>query len=712
MPEAEKSNILIVDDLPEKLLVIQTILEELGQNLVFAHSGEEALGKVLEYDFAVILLDVFMPGLNGLETAALIRKRKKSAHTPIIFVTAYADEMHTARGYSLGAVDYIMSPVVPDVLRTKVKVFVDLHRMTQQVRQQADERVALARAQAARAAAEEATRRATFLAEASKVLSSSLDYETTLRELLQLAVPYLADLGTITLVDTQGQPAATELAWVDSSGRTAVAAAPHDALPSNLAEAMARVLATGQSLHVPELEAGSPGRRLQPARSANGNGTMTPALPDLALQSMVLVPLRARGRVLGVLCLAMACSSRRYGPADLLLAEDLAGRAAVAIDNARLYRDVQRADAHKNEFLSMLAHELRNPLAPIRNAVQILRMRGSGDAELESLQDMIDRQVQHLVRLVDDLLDVSRITRGKIRLVQEPVDLAVIVHRAVEISQPLIKTRGHELSVSLPTGPLHVQGDPVRLAQVVGNLLNNAAKYTPEGGKVWLSVQREGSQAVLSVRDTGVGIPHEMLASVFDLFTQVECSLDRSHGGLGIGLTLVRQLVELHGGRVQAFSSGPNQGSEFVVRLPALAVAAVPARALEHPLGRLPAPRRRVLVVDDNLDAAESLAVLLRLDGHEVHVYHDGPTAVAAADELKPEVVLLDIGLPEMNGFEVARRLRTHPDLTQTLLVAVTGYGQDQDLRRSREAGFDHHLVKPIDPATLQTIFGSWSGRI
>jgi CheY-like chemotaxis protein len=287
------------------------------------------------------------------------------------------------------------------------------------------------------------------------------------------------------------------------------------------------------------------------------------------------------------------------------------------------------------------------------------------------------------------------------------VALAAIVSRALEISQPLLKGRGHELTVNVPDSTLVVLGDPVRLAQVVGNLLNNAAKYTPEGGRIWLTVEGEADEVVLRVRDTGIGIPQEMLASVFELFTQVECSLDRSHGGLGIGLTLVRQLVELHGGHVQAFSAGANQGSEFVVRLPALtdgtlALPAVPQREE----GR-PSPSRRVLVVDDNQDAADSLAMLLRLGGHEVHVFHDGPTAVAAADAVKPEVALLDIGLPEMNGFELARRLRTHPGLTAILLVAVTGYGQDQDLRRSREAGFDHHLVKPIDPMALEAIFAS-----
>jgi signal transduction histidine kinase/DNA-binding response OmpR family regulator len=694
-------NILIVDDMPDKLLVLTSILEELGQNLVTARSGEEALRRVLEYDFAVILLDVKMMGMDGLETAALIRRRKKSAHTPIIFITAYADELHTAQGYSLGAVDYILSPVLPEILRSKVKVFVDLHQMAQQIKRQADERVALATAEAARAAAEEATRRSTFLADASKVLASSLEYEATLRGLLRLTVPYLADLGAITLADTQDQPGATELAWVDATGRTSDATAPPAALHPHLAEPVRRVLACGVTLQLTDADLGPARHRPWWPGESNGDDP----LPDLHLQTLVLMPLVARGRVLGVLCLATGPSNRHYGPADLLLAEDLAGRAAIAIDNARLYRDVQRADVHKNVFLSMLAHELRNPLAPIRNAVQILRLRGGDDRELDPIRDMIDRQVQHLVRLVDDLLDVSRITRGKISLQFEPLDMALVVARAVEISQPMIEARGHELTVVLPEEPLCVKGDLVRLAQVVGNLLNNAAKYTEEGGRIWLTAVRDGGEVVLRVRDTGVGIPRDMLTTVFDLFTQAERSLDRAHGGLGIGLTLVRQLVELHGGRVQAFSPGPNQGSEFVVGLPALALAVESEGPAAEPQVPLLGPRRRVLVVDDNQDAAESLALLLRLAGHDVHVCHDGPAAVAAAVELVPEVVLLDIGLPGMDGFEVARRLRAHPALARTLLVAVTGYGQSQDLDRSREVGFDHHLVKPVDPDTLVEVF-------
>ncbi len=699
----EKTNILIVDDLPEKLLVLKTVLQELDQNLVTARSGEEALRRVLDQDFAVILLDVQMPGLNGLETAALIRRRKKSAHVPIIFITAYADEMHTAQGYSLGAVDYIPSPVVPEILRSKVRVFVELYRMTQQARRQADERVALAREQAARAAAEDANRRSNFLAEASRVLASSLDHEATLRGLLRLAVPYLADLGAITLADEQGAARPTELAWVDAAGRphTRTVATAEDLHP-DLAAALRRALESGASASLPVGETAATGLRALTVAAPDDA-----PVPDFDLRSVVIAPLVGRGRVLGALTLAMGPSGRGYDSSDRALAEDLAGRAAIALDNARLYREVQEADSRKNEFLSMLAHELRNPLAPIRNAVQLLRLRGGNEPDLNAVRDLIDRQVQQLVRLVDDLLDISRITRGKIRLQTEPLDVAVVVERAVETSRPLIDARRHQLTVTLPDEPLRVQGDPVRLAQVLGNLLNNAAKYTEDGGHIWLTAAHEGHEGVLRVRDTGVGIATEMLSSVFDLFTQVERSLDRSQGGLGIGLTLVRRLVELHGGRVQVHSDGPGQGSEFVVRLPLLVDDRVRPESSNGTADVQRGDGYRILVVDDNIDAADSLALLLRVGGNVVHVCNDGAEALAVVAEFRPEVVLLDIGLPGIDGYEVARQLRSRPESESVLLVALTGYGQEEDVRRSRDAGFDHHFVKPADLAALTAVFES-----
>jgi signal transduction histidine kinase len=699
MATTEKINILIVDDLPEKLLLLRTILEELGENVLEARSGPETLRRVLEHDFAVILLDVNMPGMDGFETASLIRKRRKSAHTPIIFITAFNDEIHTAQGYSLGAVDYIFAPVVPEVLRTKVKVFVDLYRMTQQVRKQADERVALAREQAARAAAEETTRRSNFLSEASTVLANSLDFEATVRDLLRLVVPYLADMAGVTLLTESGPEWRSELAWFSAADQRVHfgSLAGSDRPPDEVRSALERILAGGAAEVLEGLAVPYPPPPYRDASAMCSEGL---------LHSAILLPLQARGRALGVLILEQGRSGRRFSPLERALAEDLAGRAAIALDNARLYRNVQEADRHKNEFLSMLAHELRNPLAPIRNALQILRLRGTSEPESLAMQDIIERQVQQLVRLVDDLLDLSRITRGKIRLQTEYVDMVEVIAAAVETSRPLIDERRHELTVSLPPEPLLVRGDPVRLAQVLSNLLNNAAKYTEVRGRIGLTVQRSDGEVVLRVKDNGVGIPPEMLSSIFELFTQVDRSLDRAQGGLGIGLTLVHKLVELHGGRVEAFSAGPNQGSEFVVHVPAL--EEMPPRPANG-ASRTPDKHRlcRVLVVDDNEDATRSLSMLLEMAGHEVQICHDGPSALRTAEAFGPEVVLLDIGLPGMDGFEVARRLRAQPVSPRPLLVALSGYSQAEDQRRARESGFDHHLVKPADPETLRALFAS-----
>ena len=403
---------------------------------------------------------------------------------------------------------------------------------------------------------------------------------------------------------------------------------------------------------------------------------------------------------------------QRFAAEEVQFAQALADVLGMAAERKRLegelrlrVQELASADQRKDEFLAMLAHELRNPLAPVRNALQVLRMKCMGDSLVERMGEMMGRQVAHMSRLVDDLLDVSRFTRGKVNLRIERVELADVVARAVESARPLIDARGHELSVSVPHEPVHLHADLTRVIQVLGNLLTNAAKYTPESGHVWLTAFREGDEAVVGVRDNGIGIPAEMLPQVFDLFTQVARTLDRSQGGLGIGLTLVRSLVELHGGSVHAASEGPGRGSEFVVRLPALPAdlprnderKAVTARAP-------PTISHRILIVDDNVDSAESLAMLLELTGHIARTAHDGPAALETALAFRPRVVLLDIGLPRMDGYEVARRLRQDPAYAGMTVIAMTGYGQEEDRRRSKEAGFDRHLVKPVDPDELQDL--------
>jgi signal transduction histidine kinase len=547
----EKVNILLVDDQPGRLLSYESILSGLGQNLIQARSGLEALERLMKDEFAVVLLDVSMPGMDGFETASLIHEHPRFERTPIIFVTGvHISELDRLKGYKLGAVDYVSIPVVPEILRSKVAVLVELHLKRRELQSQN------VRLQA------EKTRELELLNEGLKRANADLE------------------------------------------------------------------------------------------------------------------------RAVSAMQLEMN-------------------------ERKRIEETLKEADRHKDEFLAMLAHELRNPLAPIRNAVEIMRRSALSDPQLIWSRDVIERQVKHLSRLVDDLLDVSRITRGNINLNREPVLCTLIVSRAIETIQPLLTEQRHELILELHDEGLEVEGDLTRLTQVLGNLLNNAAKYTDPGGRINLSLRRADREVEISVRDTGIGIPPELLPRLFNLFTQVDAAAHRSQGGLGIGLALVRQLVEMHGGRVSALSDGPNKGSEFVIRLPlreALALEAVNGNAALGPV--VPEGRRghRILLADDNRDALDSLATLLQCDGHEVHTAADGAEALALAAACRPDVMLLDIGMPKLDGYEVARRVRAEPWGKGTVLIALTGWGQDEDRRRSREVGFDNHLVKPLDPDKLSAM--------
>ncbi|MGH7805719.1 MAG: hybrid sensor histidine kinase/response regulator [Candidatus Binatia bacterium] len=373
-------------------------------------------------------------------------------------------------------------------------------------------------------------------------------------------------------------------------------------------------------------------------------------------------------------------------------------------ERERAAEALKQADRRKDEFVAVLAHELRNPLAPIRNSLHILRLQSENDPATRRVREMMERQVNHMVRLVDDLLEVSRISSGKIELRKERVELTTIVDNAVETSQPLIDAFRHRLTIELPYEPIVIEGDPVRLAQVIGNLLNNAAKYSDESGQIWLKAERRGPMACVSVRDNGAGIAPEVLPHVFNLFMQGDRSPSRSPSGLGIGLTLVKTLVEMHGGTVEALSDGLGHGSEFVICLPIVESGTPAAHAEPADDTGQPLRRRRVLVVDDNRDAADSLGLLLQLLGADVRIAYDGPTALREAATYHPSAVLLDIGMNEMDGYEVARRLREDPDLREVTLVALTGWGQYEDRTRSRLAGFDHHLIKPADVAALEEL--------
>ena len=560
-----KVNILLVDDQPARLLTYEAVLAELGQNLVTARSGLEALEKLMREEFAVVLLDVSMPDMDGFEAARLIHDHPRFERTPIIFVTGvHISELDRLKGYKVGAVDYVSIPVVPEILRSKVAVLVELYCKRRELRE----------------------------------------------------------------------------------------------LNRNLALANERL-----------------------------------AQANLALRE-------ERTRELEQFNATLQRANEQLARANRSLQREVSER-------ARAEDALKEADRRKDEFLAMLAHELRNPLAPILNAVQLMRMDLSAK-QLSWSRDVIERQLSYLTRLVDDLLDVSRITRGKISLAREPVEVATLIARALETVAPLIEERGHHLEVQAPAEPLLLYGDPLRLTQALGNVLGNAAKYTNRGGHILLRVQHAGEAVELRVCDDGVGIPAERLPLIFDLFTQLDSRSDYAQSGLGIGLALVRRLMQMHGGTVTAASEGSGRGSEFTIRLPLLPAEAAPARAADGAVRAELAPvvGRRILVADDNPDALASLAEVLKLQGHEVFSAANGTLALECAERHRPDVALLDIGMPLLDGYEVARRIRAQPWGAQVTLLALTGWGQEPDRRRSQSAGFDQHLVKPLDLARLNELLG------
>jgi two-component system, chemotaxis family, CheB/CheR fusion protein len=370
---------------------------------------------------------------------------------------------------------------------------------------------------------------------------------------------------------------------------------------------------------------------------------------------------------------------------------------------------LKEADRRKDEFLATLAHELRNPLAPIRNSLHVLELAGGSDSAVEYVRGMMERQVNHMVRMVDDLMEISRITRGKIELRRERVELDAVIRNAIETSQPLLDAGGHALDLAMPREPMVLDADPIRLAQVFANLLDNAAKYTEGPGTIRVAAWRENGCAVVSFRDAGIGISAEMLPRVFEMFAQIDDARRRSRGGLGIGLTLVRDLVQMHGGSVSAHSPGPGLGSEFIVRLPlAEGLAVVPVQPRVRPSMLQPL---RVLVVDDNHDAADSLGMLLKFLGAEIRLAYDGNAALDALESFDPDLVLLDIGMPGMDGYEVAKRIRRHPGFAHLKLIALTGWGQEEDRRRTAAAGFDHHLIKPTGIEALRGLLATIEAR-
>ena len=540
-------NVLLVDDQPGRLLTYRAILEPLGERLVEARSGNEALQKLMEEEFALILLDVNMPGMDGFETASLIHQHPRFEKTPIIFVTAVnVSDMDRMRGYKLGAVDYVMVPVIPEILRSKVEVLAELHRKRREL-QQANEQLAAA----------------------------------------------------------------------------------NDALRAQQARELESL---NHSLHA-------------------ANAAL--AQRNLELQGEIGERTRAEAQL-------------------------------------------REQDRRKDEFLATLAHELRNPLAPLRNAITIRRLTNSQDP----LQPVMERQAALLVRLIDDLLDVARINLDKLTLKRAPTTLQTVLASALEIASPSLEGGQHPLDLDIPEAPLPLDADHDRMSQVFANLLGNAAKYSPPGLPIGIAVRAEGGRVRVDVRDHGIGLTPEQSERVFDLFAQVDTSIERSHGGLGIGLTLVRKLVGMHDGTVRVRSEGLGQGSCFSVELPL--GRELPAEVEAPSAAPLPAGSR-ALVLDDNRDAADTLSMALQVFGLQVRTLYDPHEAVEAVAAFDPDLVFLDIGMPGLSGYEIARTLRA-PNGRPRVLVAVTGWGQPEDQRRTADAGFDHHLVKPPDLEALRAI--------
>jgi signal transduction histidine kinase/CheY-like chemotaxis protein len=536
-----------------------------------------------------------------------------------------------------------------------------------------------------------------FLSEAGVAFAQSLDEEETLRIAANLATRAFADWCVVDLHDPLSdrllRAAVGHMDPAQEALAEKVLHSPHSI--SHADYPPTRALLLGEPLLLREFDASK-----YEVRAASDEHAAL--LREVGPRSLVAVPLRARGAVLGVVTLVRCDPARPFDEREAFIAAEFGRRTAMAIENARLYAAARRdraaaeeALSAKDQFLAVLGHELRNPLAPIVTALRFMAIRSNHVFQKE--RAIIERQVVHLTRLVDDLLDVSRITRGKIELRRQPLEIAEVLAKAIETADPALEQRRHQLVLDLPDKPARVSGDAARLTQVFGNLLTNAAKFTPPGGTIRISGRIDGESLRIVVQDNGIGIAQELLPHVFETFVQ-GTRAETVRGGLGLGLAIVKSLAELHGGKVTARSPGPGRGSEFVVELPLLDSGRIPDGHGEHGRQSPSATRSvRVLIVDDNVDAAEMLGEALVALGHEVTVATDGPSALDIATRTPPEVALLDIGLPVMDGYEVARRLRELPGCDRTRLIALTGYGQESDRERSRQAGFDEHLVKPVD---------------
>ncbi|MEY2558121.1 MAG: hypothetical protein QOE34_1546 [Verrucomicrobiota bacterium] len=698
-PAEEKVSILIVDDRADKLLAHETVLSELNQNLVRATSGKEALRCLLKQDFAVILLDVNMPVMDGFETAALIRQRQRSETTPIIFISAVNDtETHVSRGYSLGAVDYILTPVVPEILRAKIAVFVDLYKKTEQVKRQSEEREKLIREQAARAEAEARQERLAFLADASNVLAGSLEFHKTFHSLAHLVVPRLADFCVIHAADEDGGLRQVAMAHSDLLDEPALRRLAEE-FPASPAATRggARVVKTGQSQMCCNMDNGT----LQEVFERTEDRDL---LLSFAPTSFIAVPLKTYDRVLGAIVMVNTREGRLCGSDELSLAEELAHRAALAIDNASLYKAAQKARAEaeranraKDAFLAMLSHELRTPLTPVLTSVLALEQEENLPEETRASLQMIRRNVELEGRLIDDLLDLTRISKGKVQLSLEEVDAHSLLRNALEICQADIDHKHLSLQTDFAAEKVCLEADPARLQQIFWNLIKNAVKFTPEGGRLEIRTANNDGQLRVEVSDNGMGIDAETLPKIFNAFEQGERT---RLGGLGLGLAISKALVETHHGRLTAESAGRNQGATFTAIFP-LAENHAGASAASIPATPVARKSMRVLLVEDHEDTNRSLTNLLRRRGYHVHSARSVQSALDLASQERFDVLVSDIGLPDGSGIDLMQQLSVdHP----LFGIALTGFGMEEDVRRSHDVGFQHHLIKPVDLNRLDAL--------
>jgi signal transduction histidine kinase len=690
------ANILLVDDRPDKLLALESILEGLHQNLVKVRSGDEALRQLLVRDFAVILLDVNMPGLDGFETAALIRQRKRSEATPIIFISAINDtENHVTRGYSLGAVDYILTPVVPEILRAKVAVFVELFLKGELVKRQAEEHAQLLQEQSARLQAERARERMAFLAEAGNVLAGSLDYHQTFTNLARLVVPRLAEFCVIDRMDDEGKLHQVAVAHRDPA-QEALLRQIHYPEVGDYTHGAYRVYRTGTPFVRNRVDEELMGELVPEVDR--------PLIRLLGPTSFAAVPLRARGDVIGSITMVHTEEGLTYGDDDLWLAGELAQRAALALDNVALYQEANRAreeaeaaNLSKDRFLAMLSHELRTPLTPVITHLVKFAADGAVPESLRHPLEVIRRNVELEARLIDDLLDLTRVGSGKIHLEMKVVDVHELLRNATEICRPDLEAKGLHLELDLAASAPHVQADPARLQQVFWNIIKNAVKFTLQGS-IHISTRMEGGEKiVIVVRDTGIGISESVLARVFQPFEQAERG---TQGGLGLGLAITRSLVDLHSGEIAVESKGKGHGTTVTVSLPV--VAEQPSESAgSRPASETGNNHLKILLLEDHVDTNESLTMLLELRGYNVRSAFNVTSALELASNEDFDLFLSDLGLPDGSPAPVMKRVA---ERNGTVGVALSGFGMEKDVEMSRGFGFAHHLVKPVDVGRLTEI--------